>query len=222
MMRSLNRMKGWTVEATDGEVGEVEHFYFDDERWVVRYIVVNTGNWLTGDRYLISPLLIDEIDRDEERVRVSVNGRKILEGPTVDTEQPVSRRVEAALLSHYRKVFYWGGTGLWGGYMDPRLLAGEMPPEEERRLIGDVEDDEIHLRSTREVEGYSVEDDEEMIGYIDDFVVDEESWKITSIIIQQGKLFPVKRHMIEPHSITGMSWSESTAYIDTSIERRAQ
>ena len=106
--------------------------------------------------------------------------------------------------------------------MDPRLLAGEMPPEEERKLMGDADEDEIHLRSTKEVEGYSVENEQGRVGYIDDFVVDEESWKITSVIIQEGKLFPAKRHMIEPRTITGMSWSESTAYIDASIDRRAQ
>jgi len=46
MIRSADSLKSCTIGATDGEVGDVKDVYFDDERWVIRYLVVDTGEWL--------------------------------------------------------------------------------------------------------------------------------------------------------------------------------
>lgn len=53
-------MEGYTIGATDGVVGRVKDFYFDDEAWVVRYLVVETGEWLARRRVLISPIAINQ------------------------------------------------------------------------------------------------------------------------------------------------------------------
>ena len=42
MLRSSKDLEGYTVTATDGEVGSVVNFLLDDEHWVVRYLVVQT------------------------------------------------------------------------------------------------------------------------------------------------------------------------------------
>ncbi len=55
MQRSINSLAGFTIGATDGDIGKVEEFYFDDTTWTVRYMIVKTGGWLTGREVLISP-----------------------------------------------------------------------------------------------------------------------------------------------------------------------
>jgi hypothetical protein len=32
------------------KLAKVKEFYFDDKYWAIRYLVADTGNWLTGNR----------------------------------------------------------------------------------------------------------------------------------------------------------------------------
>ena len=67
MLRSMNDLKGFDILATDGEIGDVGEFYFDDEQWTVRYVVVNNGSWLSGRQVLISPFSVTQVDRSSVR-----------------------------------------------------------------------------------------------------------------------------------------------------------
>jgi hypothetical protein len=62
MLRSLKDLERYTVSATDGDVGSVVDFLLDDERWIVRYLVVETGGFLDGHRVLISPISFRSAD----------------------------------------------------------------------------------------------------------------------------------------------------------------
>ena len=72
MLRSVNDLKGFEIVATDGEIGDVEQFYFDDERWALRYIVVNTGNWLAGRQVLVAPFSVMQVDRENSKLHVTL------------------------------------------------------------------------------------------------------------------------------------------------------
>jgi hypothetical protein len=48
MLVNSTHLKGLEIRATDGEIGSVDEFYFEDETWVIRYLVVQTGGWLGG------------------------------------------------------------------------------------------------------------------------------------------------------------------------------
>ena len=62
MLRTVNHLQGFTLRAIDGEIGKVDQFYCDDETWAIRYLVVNTSNWLPGRLVLISPIAIGQTD----------------------------------------------------------------------------------------------------------------------------------------------------------------
>jgi hypothetical protein len=55
MLQSIKQLYGETLRASDGEIGHVKNFYFDDHNWAVRYVIVDTGAWLSGRLVLISP-----------------------------------------------------------------------------------------------------------------------------------------------------------------------
>jgi len=57
MLRSIKQLYGDELRATDGEIGKITDFYFEDQNWAVRYVVVDTGTWLSGRLVLISPML---------------------------------------------------------------------------------------------------------------------------------------------------------------------
>jgi len=58
MLRNAKELPGLTIRATNGEIGTVKEFYFDDETWAIRYLVVDTGGWLGGRLVLISPMSV--------------------------------------------------------------------------------------------------------------------------------------------------------------------
>ena len=62
MLRSLKDFEGYAVSATDGDIGHVANFLLDDERWIVRYLVVETGGFFSGRRVLISPISFRQVD----------------------------------------------------------------------------------------------------------------------------------------------------------------
>ena len=43
MLIKASELKGLKLGARDGEIGRVKDFYFDDQNWVVRYLVADTG-----------------------------------------------------------------------------------------------------------------------------------------------------------------------------------
>ncbi|MEO6538431.1 MAG: PRC-barrel domain-containing protein, partial [Ferruginibacter sp.] len=62
MERNIKSLTGYTIGATDGEIGNVDEFYFDDKDWIIRYLVVKTGSWLFGRKVLIAPQAVQKID----------------------------------------------------------------------------------------------------------------------------------------------------------------
>ena len=64
MLRSLKILLGDTVVANDGDIGKVHDFYFHDDTWIIRYLVVDTGHWLPGRKVLITPSALGKPDWD--------------------------------------------------------------------------------------------------------------------------------------------------------------
>ena len=95
MMRNVNDLRGYAIRATDGVIGTVVDFYFDDQDWGIRYLVVDTGNWLSGRKVLISPLALGLPDWMIRELPVSLTKSQVKRSPDIDTKKPVSRQHEA-------------------------------------------------------------------------------------------------------------------------------
>ena len=68
MLRRMKDMEGYSISALDGVIGEIKDYYFDDVGWVIRYLVVETGDWLASRRVLISPAAINGPDWSEKSI----------------------------------------------------------------------------------------------------------------------------------------------------------
>ncbi len=110
MLQSVNDLKGYDIIATDGEIGSIEEFYFDDSSLVVRYLVANTGNWLTGKQNLISPQAITHLDREQRTIHVNLTKEQVTKSPGIDKHQPVSRQMEKLVSGYYGDRYYWDDT----------------------------------------------------------------------------------------------------------------
>jgi hypothetical protein len=127
MLRSLKALEGYTVHATDGDIGKVVNFLMDDERWSVRYLVVDTGSFLEGRRVLVSPISFREVDWAPHRFHLDLTMDKVKNSPSIDVDKPVSRQHERDYLRYYDYSSYWGYSGLWGMGAYPSLLMGGAP-----------------------------------------------------------------------------------------------
>lgn len=101
MLRDIKSLTGFKIHATDGELGTVEEFYFDDRTWDIRYMVVKTGGWLSGRKVLISPGWIENVDWETAEVFVYLSKEEVKDSPVYDPSGPLSPDYINNLHDHY-------------------------------------------------------------------------------------------------------------------------
>lgn len=107
-LRSSNSVQGYAIAGADGDIGHVEDILFDDESWAVRYLVVDTRNWLPGGKKtVISIHWIENISWLESSVQVRLTREQIKNSPEYDEQAPLDRDYEDRLHQHYGRPGYW-------------------------------------------------------------------------------------------------------------------
>ena len=226
MLRNTKDLKNLAIQATDGEIGHVKDMYFDDDAWVLRYFVVETGSWLASRKVLVSPMAVQEPDWQGGSLPVNITTAQVEGSPPVDTDKPVSRQHEEDYFGYYGYANYWGGTGLWGEGMYP---YGVLPPyitsdpdwtarqredaealrtERARQRHGDP-----HLRSCNAVMGYHLLASDGEIGHIAGFLLDEVTWAIRYLVVDTSNWWIGNKVLIAPSWISGVHWSSETATV---------
>lgn len=105
-LRSVNAVIGHRIEARDGELGHVEDFLLEDRTWEIRYLVINTGNWLSGKKVVISPLWITDLGWNESKVQIDLSIEAIKGSPSYDPKKPVDADYAGRLHDHYGRPRY--------------------------------------------------------------------------------------------------------------------
>jgi hypothetical protein len=216
MLINATHLRGLEIHATDGEIGTVDEFYFEDETWAIRYLVAQTGGWLGGRSVLISPYSVIGADWKAKRLDVALTKAQVENSPDISTHQPVSRQHEAAYNRYYGYPYYWGGPFLWGPALDP---AGLTMPVACVEAVEPIESADSHLRSSEAVTDYSIEAVDGEIGHLDGYIVDEDAWAIRYIEVATRNWWPGKRVLVSPVWIERVSWPESKVY--TGLSRDA-
>lgn len=213
MLHSIKELNGFSLVATDGELGKVEDVFFDDEKWTIRHLVVDTGGWLGGRRVLISPISIGSLDWDDDSIHVDLTMQQVKDSPEVDTTSPLSRQHEVEFYNHYGYPYYWMGPFAWGPTLFPGM-ADMKPNDEAERLqpgIGESEDiahADPHLRSAKEVLGYTIRATDDELGHVEDFLFNDEDWSIQLIVIDPRNWWPGKSVLVSPRRINQVNWAE--------------
>ena len=211
MLLTSNQLKGFTIRATDGELGVVDQLYFDDETWAIRYLTVETGGWLGGRPVLISPISLIHTDADARRLDVALTKKQVADSPDVDTQKPVSRQHEADYLQYYGYPFYWEGPFLWGPSAIP--LGSNDTDADKLKARAREESLDTHLRSTEEVSGYHIETIDGEIGHVDGFLIDAEAWTIRYLEVATRNWWPGKKVLFSPGWVERVSWLDSRVHV---------
>jgi hypothetical protein len=106
-LRSAEEVKGYHIRAKDDEVGHVEDFILDDRTWTLRYLVVDTRNWLPGRKVLLAPRWIKSVDWASKMVDIDLARKEIENSPVYDPSAPVNREYEAQLYDYFGRPWYW-------------------------------------------------------------------------------------------------------------------
>lgn len=231
MLHSLNAFEKCVIGATDGDVGRVKDLYFDDQAWTIRYLIVDTGSWLSGRMVLISPISIHELDWSAHRLAATMTRDQVESSPDIDTDKPVSRQHEVQYLGYYGYPIYWDDAGMWGGDMTPMAMAPGYdglpggPAERAQATAESAEaerarhrDDDPHLRSCAAVVGYHIQATDGEVGHVEGFLVDDETWAIRYLVVNTSNWWLGHKVLIAPQWIVGVNWPDQTVTVELSRE----
>jgi hypothetical protein len=212
MLGSINRLNGYAIQATDGEVGKIDEFYFDDAGWRVRYLVADTGNWLTGRRVLLPVATLTALSRESHIATISLTRKQVEDSPDINPEQPITRQQEDELRHYFGWANYWVGDPLFGDpTLSPEPIAASagMAREESPDPRSDP-----HVESTRDVTGYHIQAVDGEIGHVEDFIVDDRAWTIRYIVAGTRNVLPGKKVLIAPQWVEKFEWAAAKMHVD--------
>ncbi|MEO8721117.1 MAG: PRC-barrel domain-containing protein [Ginsengibacter sp.] len=222
MKRNIKNLIGFQMKETDGEIGVVEEFYFDDLSWTIRYLIVKTGNWLSGRKVLISPKVLQQPDWENNEFPVNLTKAQIENSPDIDTDKPVNRQQEEMLSSYYPWEMYWGnspdehGAGIFGA-MPSELYESEAPKPEATNYENPQTGDK-HLRSTEEVKGYTIHATNGEIGKVIDYIFDDQNWKIKYLVLDTGNWLNRSKVLVSTNLIKQVNWENSVVVVKVSTD----
>jgi hypothetical protein len=209
MLSKAKTLKGYKLNSLDGQIGKVKEFYFDDRHWTIRYLVADTGNWLTGRQVLISPYALVAVSTEEQHITIDLTKKQIEDSPSLDSDKPVSRQFEQSYYGYYGYPLYWGGLYSWGTYPYIERDRGQWKASTKGDKAWDA-----HLRSTHAVSGYQIQAADGEIGHVEDFLIDDETWAIRYLIIDTRNWWPGKKVLLSPQWIERVSWDESKVFVN--------
>jgi hypothetical protein len=205
MQRRASAFKGYTIEAIDGKVGSITDILFEDDNWRLRWFVINTGAWLAGRKILIHPSSLQQADIRQRAFPVTLTMTQVEAGPDIRSDEPISRQMDHALNDYYGYEPAWGG-GLYGG-AGYGLSSGSLAQangwrNRDAALTGDQ-----HLRSLDEVTGYHIHALDGDIGHLEDFLIDDESWKIDYAVVNTKNWGFGKHVLVAPAEVKEIDWA---------------
>ena len=224
MLHNIKELYGNKLAARDGDIGHVQDFYFDDKTWVIRYLIADTGSWLTGRRVLISPHAFGDVDQANKTLHVKLRKKQIEDSPPIESHKPVSRQYEVEYYGYYGWPAYWDGGSMWGFSDYPVVL----PPSREQMKADQRRHhhrDDKHLQSTHAVMGYHIHTSDGVIGHVSSFLVDEKSWAIRELVVEAGHWYSGKEILISPSKVERISYEESKVFVNLTkadIEQTAE
>jgi hypothetical protein len=223
MLRSAGDLRGYRIQAVEDEIGAVKDVYFDEDDWVARYLVVDTGPWLSEQLVLVSPLAVSAIDWSERRIVVALSRRQVEGSPPVWSEKPFSRQMEERLTQYYGWPVYWASQGPVGMVAPPPPTVAPPPttpgilahtPTGPDEPVREIEDIETAPRSFNEVVEYCVRATDGELGTVHDLIVDDHEWAIRYIVAATGSWLSGKKVLVAPAWVRRFNWSGQCMDVD--------
>jgi sporulation protein YlmC with PRC-barrel domain len=209
MLKFASSLKGYAIKASDGEIGTIADVLFDDRTWRARWLVVDTGNWLTGRMVLLHPTSLGKVDHERRELPVALTKALVQGSPELSEHEPVSSRMERHLYDYYGWEPYamestFGSNPLASKYSAPPLFVftphGEIPAV--------ANECDLNLRSVETINHYHIVGPDGAIGKVEDLLIDDPNWGIPYLVVDTGNWWPGKQVLISRHALKEISWAE--------------
>jgi hypothetical protein len=225
MLQVISALRGFAIEASDGRIGTVVDFLFDDASWKVRWLVVECGTWLKGRKVLIHPPAVSYSSLEDEQFDVKLTKAQIESSPSWQEHQPVSQQMQNRVYDHYgwdpaRGGAYLGGAmgAMASPMMAPPYFGLQMNSEQHAEVADDQEGDP-HLRSVVELIGYHIHALDGDIGHVENFMFDNGDWSLHYFVVDTSNLWLGKRVLIAMQAVKAVEWSDRHIRLDVSREQ---
>jgi len=203
MLKTLNEIRGCTLQAKDGEIGTVRDVFYYDDHWTTRYLVVNTSNWLLGRRVLLLPSLLGEFDDSLRTIGVNLTRRQVREGPKIDTDRPLSHDEEMRLHGHFNWSMTWGGVSAEFPILSvPGIQELQIPAKEDVPTATQ----KTHPRSAKELEGFYVQTLDGHMGHVDEVLINTNGWYINYLLLNTKNWLHGKTVVIPARAFSKTDW----------------
>jgi hypothetical protein len=77
MLRRVRDFENYVLRARDGDIGRTKEFLFDDKNWAIRYLVAETGIWLSSRKILVSPHALNPAIGYDDVIPVNLTKKQI-------------------------------------------------------------------------------------------------------------------------------------------------
>jgi len=220
MTQSIKQLYGNKLGATDGEIGHVKDVYFDDRNWAVRYLIADTGTWLTDRKVLIAPHALGKLYQAGKLLLVNLTRKQIEDSPAIEMHRPVSRQFEEEYYRYYGWPYYWLGDGVWGMSGVPMIeVPSKTSQNDANNIIGPrKENADAHLRSAEAVMGYNLQSSTGNVGHVIDFIMNDQNWLIENLVVRIGHRLSGKEVLVGTKSALRISYPDSTVYVSLTKE----
>jgi hypothetical protein len=211
-------LEGYDIVASDGRLGHVRDLLFDDRSWAFRWIVVNTGSWLSKRLVLIHPSATLDVDHERRTIRVNLSRLQVENSPDIAEDRPVSQQAQRALFDYYG----------WNSAFGPVYFGMDAMGSEESRARSMREEQQTgdtdylgkpadpHLRSAAAVSGYHIEANDGLVGHLENFLFDDQSWGIRYLIVDTLNWWPGRHVLLAPYAVTAIDWDARTIRVSVS------
>jgi uncharacterized protein YrrD len=229
MLHRLKEVIGCAITDSAGEVGYIKDIYFDDQTWVLRYYVVQTGTWLNSQEVLLSPVSVTMHDGKQIGFATSLSRQQVKDSPPLASDMPVSRQYEQQLSGYYGWGPYWstlayewpsvyaypmaGGLGYYP-YSDEVAASQEYGSA----MASQRESGDPCLRSMKEVRGYGIEATDGKIGHLEDLFLDSDSMRMSHFEVKTRNWLPGKHVVVDIAFVGTINWADEQISLRLSRE----
>ena len=222
MLWNASALNSYPVKATDGQLGTVSGLMYHESDWAIRWLVVETGDWLSGRRALLPVAALGQPDLESHHLPTRLTVRQVEECPDVGASEPLSQESEALLCEHYdlpngRDHFRLGDhDGKPSEVIVPDQPQGftTAAPAERDGSRGDP-----HVRSISEITGDSIEATDGDIGHAEDFLIDTALWQVRYLIVHTSSWWPGEKLLVSPLSIDWIERARSIIHLDVTRQK---
>ena len=208
MLYRVNDTLKYTLCSKDGTIGKVKEILFDDRKWAVRYLVADTGGWLRGNKVIISPEYMTELNQAGQCINIDLLNAQIEKSPPLTSDLPVDRQNR-----QIKDDFFVLPDSPLTKLPEFNILEPELDRRDHEERAAERHSWDKHLRSTQTALKMIIDSPDGEVGHIEDFIIDDQTWVVRYLVVSTGKWWPGHHVLVAPPWINKINWGTSRAFV---------